>query len=34
MITGTWANKHNVWGNGIENPNYNYWTIFRFLKGK
>jgi len=32
MITGTWVNKHNVWGNGIENPNYNYWTIFRFLK--
>ncbi|MEJ5962621.1 alkaline phosphatase family protein [Pedobacter immunditicola] len=32
MITGTWANKHNVWGNGIENPNYNYWTIFRFLE--
>lgn len=32
LVTGTWANKHNVWGNGIENPNYNYWTIFRFLK--
>lgn len=32
LITGTWANKHNVWGNGIEEPNYNYWTIFRFLK--
>ena len=32
LLTGTWANKHNVWGNGIEEPNYNYWTIFRFLK--
>jgi predicted AlkP superfamily pyrophosphatase or phosphodiesterase len=32
LLTGTWANKHNVWGNGIESPNYNYWTIFRFLK--
>lgn len=32
LLTGTWANKHNVWGNGIEAPNYNYWTIFRFLK--
>lgn len=32
LLTGTWVNKHNVWGNSIENPNYNYWTIFRFLK--
>jgi predicted AlkP superfamily pyrophosphatase or phosphodiesterase len=32
LLTGTWANKHNVWDNGIENPNYNYWTVFRFLK--
>lgn len=32
LLTGTWSNKHNVWGNGIENPNYHYWTIFRFLK--
>lgn len=32
LLTGTWANKHNVWGNGIEEPNYKYWTIFRFLK--
>ncbi|GGW42714.1 alkaline phosphatase family protein [Arenibacter certesii] len=31
LITGTWANKHNVWGNGIEDPNYNYWTIFRYV---
>lgn len=32
MLTGTWSNKHNVWGNGIEDPNYHYWTIFRFLR--
>lgn len=32
MITGTWGNKHNVWDNGLEDPNYNYWTMFRFLK--
>ncbi len=32
LLTGVWANKHNVWGNSIENPNYNYWTIFRMLK--
>lgn len=32
LLTGTWVNKHNVWGNEIKAPNYNYWTIFRFLK--
>jgi predicted AlkP superfamily pyrophosphatase or phosphodiesterase len=32
LLTGTWANKHNVWGNNIKAPNYNYWTIFRFFK--
>jgi len=32
ILTGTWANKHQVWGNGIESPNYQYWTIFRHLK--
>lgn len=32
LITGTWANKHNVWGNGIKAPNYNYPTIFRLFK--
>ena len=29
LLTGTWANKHNVWDNDIEDPNYNYQTIFR-----
>lgn len=32
LLTGTWANKHNVWDNDIVNPNYHYWTIFRLLK--
>lgn len=32
LITGTWANKHQVVDNNIKNPNYNYYTIFRFLK--
>lgn len=32
LLTGVWANKHNVWGNGIEEPNYNYATIFRLYK--
>ena len=32
LITGTWANKHNVWDNDIAEPNYNYWGIFRLAK--
>lgn len=32
VLTGTWVNKHNVWGNDIAAPNYNYPTIFRLLK--
>lgn len=32
VLAGVWANKHNVWGNGIENPNYHYPTIFRVFK--
>src|SRR5688572_28549347 len=31
LLTGTWANKHNVWDNEIEDPNYHYWSIFRFF---
>jgi hypothetical protein len=34
LLTGTWANKHNVYGNGIEAPNYSYPTIFRLFKDK
>jgi hypothetical protein len=32
LLTGTWVNKHNVWGNDIKAPDYNYWTIFRIFK--
>ncbi|MEX0928370.1 MAG: alkaline phosphatase family protein [Balneolales bacterium] len=32
VLTGVWSNKHNVYGNNIETPNYNYWNIFRLLK--
>lgn len=32
LLTGTWVNKHNVFGNSIKNPNYNYPTIYRLLK--
>jgi predicted AlkP superfamily pyrophosphatase or phosphodiesterase len=32
LLTGTWAHKHQVWGNGIKAPNYQYWTIFRYLR--
>lgn len=32
LLTGTWANKHNVWGNGIKAPNYDHWSIFRAAK--
>ena len=32
LLTGTWANKHNVWSNSIEDPNYRYWDIFRIAK--
>jgi predicted AlkP superfamily pyrophosphatase or phosphodiesterase len=32
VLTGTWANKHNVWDNDIKAPNYNYKNIFRIYK--
>ncbi|MDQ6890332.1 MAG: alkaline phosphatase family protein, partial [Bacteroidota bacterium] len=32
VLTGTWVNKHNVWGNEITEPNYWYPNIFRLLK--
>ena len=32
LLTGTWANKHNVWGNGIKDPDYSYWSIFRVFE--
>lgn len=32
LLTGVWYNKHNVRGNDISQPNYNYWTVFRHFK--
>ena len=32
LVTGTWANKHNVWDNDVEDPDYAYWDIFRIAK--
>jgi len=32
LLTGTWVNKHNVFGNDIKAPNYQYPTIFRLFK--
>lgn len=32
LVTGTWVNKHNVWDNNLEAPNYHYPTVFRYLK--
>jgi predicted AlkP superfamily pyrophosphatase or phosphodiesterase len=32
LLTSTWVNKHNVWGNDIKDPDYNYWNIFRMVK--
>ncbi|MGC1244324.1 MAG: alkaline phosphatase family protein, partial [Chryseosolibacter sp.] len=32
LLTGTWANKHNVWDNDIADPNYHYWDIFRIAE--
>ncbi len=32
LITGTWANKHNVRGNSNQSPNYHYWNVFRIVE--
>ncbi len=32
LLTGTWANKHNVWDNDIAALNYSHWTIFRLMR--
>ncbi|WP_299252297.1 alkaline phosphatase family protein [uncultured Aquimarina sp.] len=32
LLTGTWVHKHNVFGNSILKPNYNYPSIFRLFK--
>ena len=32
LVTGVWSNKHNVWDNDVEAPDYRYWDIFRIAK--
>ena len=32
LLTGTWANKHNVYSNKVRDPNYDYWDVFRVVK--
>ncbi|MBP7549617.1 MAG: alkaline phosphatase family protein [Gemmatimonadaceae bacterium] len=32
LLTATWGNKHNVWGNDRQSPNYEYWNIFRIVE--
>src|SRR5690625_4865918 len=32
VLTGVWSNKHNVYNNAIQAPNYNYCTILRLFK--
>ncbi len=32
MLTGTWANKHNVWGNAIKDPNYHFPSLFKVAR--
>lgn len=32
LLTGTWANKHNVYDNAVNDPDYRYWDIFRIAK--
>jgi hypothetical protein len=34
LLTGVWANKHNVVDNDIAAPNYNYWNLFRLAESK
>ncbi|WP_156800201.1 alkaline phosphatase family protein [Galbibacter marinus] len=32
LLTGTWVHKHNVFGNSIKAPNYNYPTVFELFE--
>lgn len=32
LLTGTWGNKHNVWGNSNQSPNYAVWNLFRIVE--
>ncbi|NBW70728.1 MAG: hypothetical protein EBR32_04880 [Bacteroidetes bacterium] len=31
VLTGTWANKHNVYDNSISAPNYQYYSLYRLI---
>ena len=32
VLTGVWAQKHNVWDNSITAPNYHYHNVFRLFR--
>lgn len=32
LLTATWGNKHNVFGNSRQSPDYAYWNIFRIVE--
>ena len=34
LITGTWANKHNVYKNYGISPDYRYWNLFRLARAE
>lgn len=34
ILTGTWADKHNVWDNDIKAPDYHYPSVFRLFKDR
>ena len=34
LITGTWANKHNVYENYGISPDYHYWNLFRLARSQ
>ena len=34
LITGTWANKHNVYKNYGISPDYTYWNLFRLARAE
>ena len=34
LITGTWANKHNVYKNYGISPDYRYWNLFRLARSQ
>lgn len=32
LLTATWGNKHNVWDNYNQSPDYAYWNVFRIVE--